>query len=116
MSDIFELLYEWRQDSQISELRRRLDTRPAADTRVATDPERNLAAAVIRLLLKKGLITSDELAAEVEAINEEQFAKIGNLTVSEVGAPPPENIDVAEIARLDTSAADPAAEIKLDLK
>jgi hypothetical protein len=114
MSDIFDFLRDWRQDSQIGKLQRRIDTLSAA--RLRADPERNLAAAVVRLLLKKGLITADELADEMEAINEEQFAKIGNLTVGEVGAPPPETIDAAQIAKLDNAVADPASQIKLDLK
>jgi hypothetical protein len=116
MSDIFDFLIHWRQDSQISELRRRLDSQAAARTRAATDPERNLAAAVVRLLVKKGIITPAEIADEMEAIEAEQFAQIGNFILGDGASSSAAAIDAAKIAQLDTSAADSAADIKLDSK
>jgi hypothetical protein len=109
-----ELLRDYRQDSQIQSLRRRLDDLSKSRTRAAADPERNMAAAVVRLLLKKGLITADELGDEMEAIDAEQFAKIGKLSLTVGEASSPDTVNAAEIAKLDQAAADRAAEIKLD--
>jgi hypothetical protein len=117
LEDIFDALILTRQDLQFRDLRRRLDLLQATRPRSAPDPERNLAAAVIGLLITKGVITPDELAGAMEAIDAAQIAKIGNLAVPDVGPPADsaETIDAAKIAELDTSAADPATQIKLDL-
>ena len=108
--DLFDIVYEHRQDSQIRDLRRRLDSLSTARPRSAPDSERNLAAAVVGLLIKKGLITPDELAGAMEAIDAAQIAKIGGLSVSDLASPSAdttETIDAAQIAGLDTSAAPP---------
>jgi len=112
LDDFFELFRDYRQDSQIRRLQRRLETLSAV--RSHARPERNMAAAVVRLLLKKGLITADELADEMEAINEEQFAKARELTPGDRIAFPGGTVDAAKIAELDTS--DDASEIRPDEK
>jgi hypothetical protein len=107
LDDFFEIFREHRQDSQLRRLHQRLEMLSEVRRRAA--PERHFAAAVVRLLLKKGLITADELADELEAVNEEQFAK-----VRDGFRLPGEPLDAERIAKLENSGQGSASETKPD--
>jgi hypothetical protein len=103
LDDFLELFRDYRQDSQIRQLQRRLESISAFRNRAA--PERNMAAAAIRLLIKKGLITPDELADEMEAIDQEQFGRIRpNFDVESADATGGV-VDSEKIAEIDSSVA-----------
>jgi hypothetical protein len=110
--------WEYRQYRRIEGLSQRLDSLSSGTGRshaAAFEAERNLAA-IIRVLLKKGLVTQEELVAEFAVIDAALIAKIGTFPVETPAAGQGKEFDAEQIAKLDTAAVDTAAEIKLDLK
>jgi hypothetical protein len=101
---------DYRQDKRIEKLGLRLDA--LSDGKRAID---RTFTATLRILIKKGLITQDEMVAELEAMLAEQNARFATVEANSEGSVSVEALDTEQIAEMDSTATDDTTDHKPQL-